>query len=594
MMRITALLLACLLLCGCGQSQPSQPDPAPAIAVSQERAVFAGREGDLETYRLPQEDAYALRPCFGGLLVLSGTGQTTLTLLSAQLEVLAQTRLDFFLDANSPALQIHPDHLSCYHPTQAQTLVLDPALEPVSQIAAPQGLVGTPLLSQDRRTLYYCTDNALRAWDLDSGIRRLVTTFSQPGTTVTGLLEGGSVIQCTQRQDAQTATIFLSAQTGQILRRLDAPVSLQTAADRFYARFPYGGIQALVFGTAQQPPQILLPEQPGAEGVFLPELSMAVTGCLLDSGRIQLTGWDLASGGQTPPLLLCGTPLSLAGLEGDVYLLTQQDSAVFLNRWAIRTEAGSGRIAPYVTADHPDEAGLAQCRQLAQQIGQTYGLEVRIGPEAAAVQPWDYVFQPEEQPAVLLRELELLDQRLARYPASVLADTIAHFSCLRICMVHSLSGSGPEGLHQANGLQFLQDGDAYLILAIGRYSDRALYHEMYHVMQTHILTQSSGLDRWESLNPQDFSYDYSYTASSQSQPSVYLATGSRAFIDRYSMTFPKEDQARILEYAMLPGQQALFQAPALQQKLSTLCQAIREAYRLQDYPEPLLWEQYLH
>jgi hypothetical protein len=32
----------------------------------------------------------------------------------------------------------------------------------------------------------------------------------------------------------------------------------------------------------------------------------------------------------------------------------------------------------------------------------------------------------------------------------------------------------------------------------------------------------------------------------------------------------------------------------MQNKLRTLCQGIREAFKLQDYPEPFLWEQYLH
>lgn len=591
MIRITALLLACLLLCGCGQSHTTQPDPAPAPAATQERAVFTGREGTLEHYRLPVENAYALRPFGGGLLVFSGTEHTSLTLLSSQLEILASAQLDFFLDAQSPALQIQPEHLSCYHPELAQTLVLDSSLRQISQITAPQGLTGVPLLSQDQKTMYYCTDGALRAWDLTSGIRRLVADFSGQQVSISGLLESHGLIQCTVTQGQNSSTCFLSTVTGQITKRLDAPVSLRTAGNRYYACFPYGAMQAMVFSADDQPPQILLPEQPGAEGVFLPELSFAVTGCLMEGGSIQLTGWDLETARCSEPIQLSGTPLSLAGMEESVYILTQQGSAILLNRWTIHADAADARILPYATDEHPDDAGLSQCRQLAQNIQETYGLEIRFGAEAAAVQPWDYVFQPETQPAMILRELELLEQRLAQYPASVLADTAAHFSSVRICLVHALTGTA--GLHHANGLQFLQGSDAYIVLAIGRYADRALYHELYHLMQTHILTQCAALDHWESLNPQDFSYDYSYTATSQSQPSVYLSTGSRAFIDRYCMTFPKEDQARILEYAMLPGQQELFQAPVLQRKLSVLCQAIREAYDLNDYPQPLLWEQYL-
>ena len=64
-------------------------------------------------------------------------------------------------------------------------------------------------------------------------------------------------------------------------------------------------------------------------------------------------------------------------------------------------------------------------------------------------------------------------------------------------------------------------------------------------------------------------------------------------MDTYSMSFPKEDRARILERAMEQGNEALFASPAMQAKLSCLCQAIREAYGLKKSPETFRWEQYL-
>ena len=60
------------------------------------------------------------------------------------------------------------------------------------------------------------------------------------------------------------------------------------------------------------------------------------------------------------------------------------------------------------------------------------------------------------------------------------------------------------------------------------------------------------------------------------------------------MSYPKEDQARILEYAMLPNQAALFQEPILQQKLAAMCHALRDAYDLKNTDVTLPWEQYLN
>ena len=59
------------------------------------------------------------------------------------------------------------------------------------------------------------------------------------------------------------------------------------------------------------------------------------------------------------------------------------------------------------------------------------------------------------------------------------------------------------------------------------------------------------------------------------------------------MSFPKEDRARIMEYACMDGNESYFTSKTMQKKLRTLCHGIREAYGLADHPEALLWEQYL-
>ena len=158
--------------------------------------------------------------------------------------------------------------------------------------------------------------------------------------------------------------------------------------------------------------------------------------------------------------------------------------------------------------------------------------------------------------------------------------------------MREIQGSPASGsVAKANGVQFFQGGNAYITLALGQYAQRALYHEMYHVMETRLLTDSSAFDRWDALNPADFAYDYDYTANAARQADQYLQPETRSFIDRYSMSFPKEDRARILECAMTEGNAGLFQSPVMREKLACVCRAIREAYGLKG--ESYRWEQYL-
>ena len=210
------------------------------------------------------------------------------------------------------------------------------------------------------------------------------------------------------------------------------------------------------------------------------------------------------------------------------------------------------------------------------------------------VAPWDYEFEPEYLAPVLVRELSELDQRLSYYPPEILAGIKEHFSDLTICLVRSIQGSPESGsLETATGIQFYEGSRAYIAIAMGQYAERALYHELYHVMETRLLTDSTAFDRWDALNPPGFTYDLDYTASQNRRAEEYLQPDTRSFIDTYSMSFPKEDRARIMECAMCAGKEDLFRSPAMQAKLRCLSAAIREAYGLKKSTETFRWEQYL-
>lgn len=608
MKRLIPLLLACLLLLGCSRNTTAEETDASAApsgaAISRESfasVTLVEEPGGLQTYLLPQANAYSVKALGDCLLVLSGESATTLTLLSAtDMSITASLSLEFYLDVGDPSLQLRAGQLSYYDPVNRQSVVLDETLKEVSHISAPEGLVGTPILSSDRNTLYYCTATAIRAWDLETGIRRMVKELSYKSQAVTGLHWDDTVLECTIQDGDQTRTLFIAVDTGRLVGQVDAEVTLSTLDGYYYASFPSGALQALVFGKDAGPAQMLLPEDPGAEGWFLPLLHGAVSVSTHPETGTSLTYYDLTSGTRSDEVALTDgyTPIALTGSGGSVFFLTYRAdygrSAVV--RWDVSGLSGTAaaRIGSYASAGSPGTAALSQCQRTAAEIGSKYGLEVLVWKDATAVQPWDYDLEPEYQAPVLQRELELLDARLSQYPQEVLTATASHFTSLKICLVRHLTGTAESGsLSRANGLQFFQDGSAYVVLAVGRYSDRELYHELFHVMETHILSESSAYDRWDELNPSGFSYDYNYRTNAQRDSGVYLSKENRAFVDTYSMSFPSEDRARIMEYAMLPGNQDLFREEVLQAKLATLCKGIREAYGLKKSTETFLWEQYL-
>ena len=377
-------------------------------------------------------------------------------------------------------------------------------------------------------------------------------------------------------------------------------MTLTTSGDSYYAAFPTGMTQALLFGKDGEEPLALMPNNITAECIFLETIHAAVT--VSQGEALQLDCYDLETGCRSslPELETSRDPLSIDDTDdGFGYILLYDESygCETLYRWDIDAFPLSDDTVctgVYRTAENPDYNGIAQCQVYAAEIGSKYGIEVLVWEDALAVQPWDYDLEAEYLVPVIQWELERLDQYLAQYPNGVLETTASHFTSLKICLVRSLTGTAESGsLAAAAGVQFFDGTDAYVVLAAGESFEKTLYHELYHVMETHILNESIAFDQWERMNPEGFAYDYDYAANARRDGSAYLHSETRSFIDTYSMSFPKEDRARIMEYAMTAGNEALFQSPYMQAKLSQLCLGIREAYDLEKSEETFLWEQYL-
>lgn len=602
MKRLFFLLCICLLLSGCGEMEAAETNStataATAVPAQEEAAISSQATGEtLQILSSQAADGYCLRAFHGGLLLFSGSEKTTLTLLQGEdLSAVASVSLEFFLDSADPSIQIWEDTLSYFDPLQQQTVVLDRTLKEVSRIAAPDGLVGSPVLSSDKNVLYYCTANALRAWDLRTGIRRMIKEFSYARQSVSGLHLNDTVVQCSVQDGTQSRTLLISVKDGRLAAEHDGQLSLVTQGNQYYASFLSGTVQTLVFEDTSQSPKMLMPDGLFEQWYYLPALHGVVTSQKATDGTVEISYFDLSSGRMTACLSLDGQtiPVSATCDSRWVYLLlyNEQNPGTTICRWDITTQTPSDQI--YTSAYSADSVALAQCRQTAKELGEKYGIEILIGQDAVAVQPWDYDLEAETQAPILQRELDLLDQRLEQYPTGMLSATASDFSSLKICIVRRLTGTAESGsLDSANGLHFLNDGDAYVALAAGKYAEQALYHELFHVMETHILNHSTAFDQWEALNPAGFTYDNDFAKNEQRDHKTYLTGEDRAFVDTYAMSFPAEDRARTMEYAMLPGKAETFQSPTMQAKLMKICEAIREAYNLESEDSIFPWEQYL-
>lgn len=621
MKRILLLLLALLLLCGCEKEPAPETTAEPTQAVVEatveptgyydpESSLEQDTSGAVRCYPLNRSDCYGIAAMGEYLVVFSGSEVTTLTKLSgSNLYISAVANLDCAVYPEDPSTQVSEKGITYYDDFRRELVYLDSNLKEVSRVSLPEDTTGQPILSADRKTLYYCTDSALRAIDLDTGLDKLLRDMHFPYQSLDALHCGDTVLKCGVLDEyGNWYNLFISTETGETLYETQKEITLWTAGQNYFALCSDGSYQELLTGTGDQAPAALLCDSYQVTVEPLMDMSGVVT--INSDGEncpTILDYFDLSTGKRTASLELpaqnypwsfkCGAD------EQCVWFMcydAQQETDTVCHWDLNMTPTGDETV--YLDArrspENPDLEGLAACAGTAEGLSQKYGVQILIWTDATACQPWDYTLTPEYQVPLIRHSLELLDQALANFPAGFLEEAAegTDSGVIRICLVRSITGNpDADVLSDAGGLQFWDNNeDAYVALVLDWTLEQNLYHELFHIMENRVMSRCAAYDNWNDLNPEGFEYDYDYITNLWREDYSLLDGDAQAFIDMYSMSFPKEDRARIMEYAMMPGNEYCFASETMQAKLRQLCIGIREAFDLVDFQEALLWEQYLN
>lgn len=602
MKRVFAFLLLALILCGCAAEQSGETtadtrETLPAAEPTEPTGCYlpgSSQETDsggaVRAYKPDLEDAYALAVMGSDVVIFSGTETTTLTKLTGENRyITAELNPGIWIDPESPSVAVTEKGMFYYDTQRCELVQLGVGLKEINRISFPEEPVGEPVISPDRKRVCYCTAN--HAWELtlETGIHRMIKEIGETFTTALGLRLDSTVLQCRIEGGTQ---MFLSVENGKTLWQGSDGIALSGAGQTWCAKVPEGIAEAYVFGNADGVQGMLLPEAFRATGWYLEQQNRLVL--LTGEGMSALDCYDLDTGRRISRLTPGAQVLDVAEENGFLWVLTAEG----LLCWdPAGLPSGDDRVysTPRYTVENTDEDGFASCEELAAEIGSRYGVEIHFGLDALAVQPVDYDLTGEYLVPVILAELEALDRLLAVYPEGMLARAVTETTggTLHICIVREVRGSAELGIPGTVGGTHFRDGeDSRVVLAVGQ-SNGEWYHQIYHALETRLMSNSKACYDWEYLNPEGFDYDYSYLLNQNRVDEGWLEGENRYFIDLYSMSFPMEDRARIMEYAMLEGCGDYFASDAMQAKLQALCAGIREAYGLKKSPETFLWEQYL-
>ena len=583
MKKLLPVLLAVLiLLAGCGKqtADPTGTEPKPTQPTEQAKPLQA-----VQTYSLEQANYCDLR-AMGNRLLLVGDDGTLSVVQETTGAVTAQ------VTAENPNLHLNPLHLDVstqgvayYVPATHEVVLLNPQLQENDRIALPETIQGDPVIHLAANEVYYCLPGQILAMDLQSGISRMVRSHGYANQQLLGMFFEGKMLCCRFTAiDGSIEIFYISGENGQTLYEGDGGIhTLYTGADGYFAGRLDGVAHQWLVGSLEEKCKAFLPQ----EQKYASALPMGgVVGYNSGADTI-LRYYDLESGVCTSQATLSGTadPIAFQVAQNVVWVLTHAGEQQALCRWDVSKtliEETESCLAERTTLDNPNEAGLAECVERAEQMSQTYHIKIAVWQDALAV-TGGHEAAAEYQVSTVNQMLDSLEAVLQQFPEGFLKKTLTSGD-IYVNLVRTVNGD-------SSFQHFWLDGNCHMLIGCRENAGEAFLYGFGFALDSHILGNSRKLDNWNKLNPKGF--DYSYENASRADAEQYLGGEDPAFLEERAMYFPTNDRSSVFCYAMSPKGADVFASETMQAKLVSLCKGIREAYGLEKSEQTYPWEQYL-
>jgi len=493
------------------------------------------------------------------------------------------------------------NRMAGYSMETGSVVIFDSQFRQINAQPLPADISGVPLISSNLSAVYYAVSGQLFALDMDTGISRLLLDMTGSELYLSKLVLNDTALMCYVCGDSGDYYGFFSTADGSTLGMDRDLLSVYTAGDRWMAERKDEVVTEILLGAPGQEVRSFYPDEPNGMSFLLPGQNALAMINWYDAVS-ELRFYSLDQGNCLGTVLLEHMDYAYSVTEDPqnkwVWFPSTdtRENREYMCRVDISMLSGGDsqvRLGRRYTRENPDLEGLARCREEADRIEAAYGVEILLHNEF--VEPFAYTLVIEYQVPAILQSLEKLEEALSRYPAGFLktAASVTDSGAFYFSLVRDIDGVEYNTVSDSVALQYWIGGDAYIALTVDSDMESNVHHELCHATDTYVYANSIYYDFWEDQNPEGFVYDYSYTEYMYREDSVYLEWENRAFIDSYSMTYPHEDRARVMEYAMMPENEAFFSSPVMQAKLRQLCLGLREAFGWEKSPEVFPWEQYL-
>lgn len=284
---------------------------------------------------------------------------------------------------------------------------------------------------------------------------------------------------------------------------------------------------------------------------------------------------------------------------GYFLLISSESGGSELLFWDVNAPVQSGEDLALISLEEYQSvpAGNAVSQELydrCAQIGETYGVTVLIADQCKTDFDSYITYQVTDEASISLA-LNALERVLSAYPEGFLAQLrFGHVRGIEISLTGGLTNAN-ETLGDYSYAAFTQqvDDKYIMVMDVFQTNDANFYHEFSHIIDSRLAQDAYycsdtlfSEETWISLSPEDGGYTYTYAE----WPEIYGNGLDEYYIDNYSRTYPTEDRARVMEYAMMDWDWSFKTYPHIREKLDYYARCIRDSFDTTGWPEITPWE----
>lgn len=249
-----------------------------------------------------------------------------------------------------------------------------------------------------------------------------------------------------------------------------------------------------------------------------------------------------------------------------------------------------------------DWGDLSEINAHATRLEQKYGISIYLGPEVPKKIDY-YKIKQTLKVKTLSDALNALEQVLACFPDDFFKQLdYGDTKGLRIYLSGNITAENSDMINDPSG--FVNIINNYNVMVLNcNYSWDFSYtvgHEISHLIDQrlafiHTYNDESEFseEKWNSFNPDSFSYDDSYANYDPDDSSSHI---SGYFIDSYGMTFATEDRSEIFGTAVDDYINGIYDDARftddspIRNKLDYYSRCIRDGFNTKGWPDTMAWE----